>query len=126
GDPLRFALGRSVARAPRARWLRRRSGASRVTGDDELREAALFVPVPERVGHVDRCARRREPPPQTFENRSLAGRARDEMTRVNRPALTDAIDAADALLEPHRIPRQFKIDDETAHALEVQPLARGV
>ena len=42
------------------------------------------------------------------------------------PALADAVDAADALLEPHRVPRQFKIDDEPAGVMQIEPFAGGV
>ncbi len=40
--------------------------------------------------------------------------------------LADAIDAADALLESHRVPRQLEVDDEPALPVEVEPLRGGV
>jgi hypothetical protein len=39
--------------------------------------------------------------------------------------LPDAVDAADALLDLHRIPRQIVIDQEIG-SLEIEPLGRGV
>ena len=48
---------------------------------------------------------------EPIEHLRLAGVSRDEMDGVNRADLADAIDAADSLLEPHRIPRQLEIDD---------------
>ena len=43
-----------------------------------------------------------------------------------RRRLADAIDPADALFEPHRVPRQFQVDDGAAVLLEVESLAGGV
>src|SRR6185369_13155017 len=49
-----------------------------------------------------------------------------QVKHVYGPALTDSIDAADSLLEPHRIPRQLEVDDDTADVVQVQPFAGGV
>ena len=43
-------------------------------------------------------------------SRVFAGAAGDQVERVDGAPLADAIDAADALLEPHRIPRQLEVD----------------
>ena len=56
----------------------------------------------------------------------LASARRDEMEGVNRAPLADAIHAADALLEAHRIPRKLDVDDEAAALVQVQPLTGRV
>src|SRR5262245_18278855 len=48
------------------------------------------------------------------------------MERVDSAELTDAIDAANPLAEPHRIPWQFEVRDDAAGAVEVESLAGGV
>ena len=53
----------------------------------------------------------------------LARASRDEVERVNGPALTDSVHPADALFETHRIPREFQIDDNPARALQIEPFA---
>ena len=50
----------------------------------------------------------------------------EQPDRVHRPPLAEPIDAADALLEPQRIPRQLDIDDEPAAVMQVQALAGGI
>ena len=40
--------------------------------------------------------------------------------------LADPIDASNALLEPHRIPRQLEVDDRTAAFVQIEPLAGGI
>ena len=46
--------------------------------------------------------------------------------RVHGAALPEAIDAADALLEPQRIPRQLDIDDQPAAMMQVEAFAGGI
>src|SRR5881409_1240998 len=48
------------------------------------------------------------------------------MKRMDGSPLADAIDAADSLLEPHRIPRQLEIDDGAAGVMKIEALGRGV
>ena len=45
---------------------------------------------------------------------------------VNAALLAEPIDAADALLEPQRIPRQLDIDDQPAAMMQVQSFTRGI
>jgi len=40
--------------------------------------------------------------------------SKDEVDRLHRLGLSDAIHAADALLNPHRVPGQVVVDDDTA------------
>ena len=49
-----------------------------------------------------------------------------EMEGVNRAPLSDAIDAADALLEAHRIPWKLEVDDQPAALVQVQPFSGRV
>ena len=51
---------------------------------------------------------RRHARPQPRQQPHLAGAVGDQVEGVDRAALTDAIDTADALLEAHRIPRQLE------------------
>ena len=87
-------------------------------------DGALFVF--NRVGGGDVFLRTRDSRFQPIEHSRFAGVSRDEMDGVNRADLADAIDAADSLFEPHRIPRQLEIDDEPAAVVQVQPLAGRV
>src|SRR5262245_31469606 len=68
----------------------------------------------ERISGADFSAGDRESRAQPLEDACLSGAGGDEMKRVNGALLADAIDATDALLEPHRIPWQLEIDDEPA------------
>ena len=45
---------------------------------------------------------------------------------MNGAVLADSVDAADALLEPHRIPRELKIDQQPAAAMQVQAFGAGI
>ena len=56
----------------------------------------------------------------------LAAAEPNQMKDMHGAALADSIDPANALLESHRIPRQFQIDDETARLLEIEPFAAGI
>ena len=42
------------------------------------------------------------------------------------PALADAVDPSDSLLEPHRVPRQLEVDHDAAPMVEIQPFARRI
>jgi hypothetical protein len=55
-------------------------------------------------------------------DRILIGEVDDTDDRVS---LADAVDAADPLLDLHRVPRQVEVDHHAAR-LEVQALGRGV
>ncbi len=48
------------------------------------------------------------------------------MDRVYDTRLANAIDTADSLLEPRRIPRQLEIDDPSAAMVQVQPFASRI
>jgi hypothetical protein len=50
----------------------------------------------------------------------------DEMEPVHGPMLPDTIHTSDSLLQPHRIPRQLQIDDDTTGVMKIQPLPSGV
>ena len=43
--------------------------------------------------------------------------------RVDAPLLAEAVDAADPLLEPQRIPRQLDVDHQAAPVMQVEALA---
>ena len=45
---------------------------------------------------------------------------------MHRSALADPVDPADALLQTHRVPRQFQIDDQPAGVVQVEPFPCGV
>ena len=60
------------------------------------------------------------------EDRTGAGSPADQVDCVDPPLLSDAVDSADPLFEPHGIPWKFQIDDETTGVLQVQPLSRRV
>ena len=92
--------------------------------DHEPGDGALLVF--NRVGGGDVLLRARDSRSEPIEHSRLAGVPGDEMDGVNRADLADAIDAADSLLEPHRIPRQLEIHDEPAAVMQVQPLASRV
>jgi hypothetical protein len=80
----------------------------------------------ERIGGANVRLRAGYARRQRAEHRRLARRVRNEMKRVHRPALSDAIDAADSLLESHRVPWQLEVDDDTTRALQVQAFTRSV
>ena len=63
---------------------------------------------------------------QLFVERAFAGAVRDQMKSVDHAPLSDAIDAADPLLEAHGIPRQLEIDHDAAASVEVQALSGGI
>jgi hypothetical protein len=96
-----------------------------VSGNRQARDGSLHV-VAERVGRAKVGLRRKDPGAQPREDSRLPGAARNQVNGVDDPLLPDPIDAADALLEPHRVPRQLEVHDEAASAMEVQPLGRGV
>jgi hypothetical protein len=60
------------------------------------------------------------------ERRLLTGACGDKVDRVRPPLLADTVDAAGALLETQRCPRQFKIYDESTSLVKIQPLASRV
>jgi len=49
-----------------------------------------------------------------------------QVNRMHAPALANAIDAADALFQPLRIPRQLDRHDQPAAMMQVQAFAAGV
>jgi hypothetical protein len=56
----------------------------------------------------------------------LARPGSHQVKRMDRAPLADSIDTADPLLEPHRVPRQFQIDDDAAGLMEIEPLAGSI
>ena len=84
------------------------------------------APAIQWVSAIELGPRLRDPRPKTLEKACLAGLARDEMEHVNGPALADAIDTANPLLEPHRIPGQLEVDHGPAAVLEIEPFACGI
>ena len=62
---------------------------------------------------------------QPLEHHALAGAVRDEVPEVAELLLADAVDAAEALLDPVRVPRQVVVDHQV-RALQVDALAGGV
>ena len=62
---------------------------------------------------------------QLGEDGAFPGVGRDEVPQVADLGLADAVDAAEALLDPVRVPREVVVDHEVG-ALEVQALAGGV
>jgi hypothetical protein len=51
---------------------------------------------------------------------------RDQMKNMNGSRLTNSIDSPDSLLEPHRVPGQFKIDDDAARLLKIEAFTSRV
>ena len=56
---------------------------------------------------------------------AFPGAGRDQVPQVADLGLADAVDAAEPLLDPVRVPRQVVVDHQVG-ALQVQALARGV
>src|SRR5262245_7940036 len=63
---------------------------------------------------------------KALQNARLASARRNEMEGMNRVPLSDAIHAADALLEAHRIPWKLDVDDQAAALVQVQPFTGRV
>src|SRR6185503_15573910 len=78
------------------------------------------------VGRTEVSLRCCDSCPEAGEDLHLAGVCGNQVERVHRARLTDAVDAADALLEPHRIPRQLEVDDQAASPMQVEPLRSRV
>ena len=62
---------------------------------------------------------------QPREDLALAGVVGDEVPQAADLALADAVDSAEALLDPVRVPRQVVVDHQV-RGLEVQALPGGV
>ena len=62
---------------------------------------------------------------QALEHLAFAGLVSDEVPQVTRQLLADAVDAAEALLDPVRVPWQVVVDHQVCH-LQVDALAGGV
>lgn len=65
-------------------------------------------------------------PVKIGEHRCLGGPVCEEMYGVDRPQLAEAVDSADALFEPNRIPRKLEIDDKAASRLKVESLGARI
>src|SRR3954470_2210028 len=66
-----------------------------------------FVLFSKRIGRTELGASDGEARAEAVEDPDLAGGGGDQMKGMHGARLPDAIDAADSLLETHRIPRQF-------------------
>ena len=66
------------------------------------------------------AARERKARPEPRQNAGLAGAVGDQVKGVDPAALADAVHAPDALLEPHRVPRQLEVDHQPAGVMQVQ------
>src|SRR5262245_44118325 len=64
--------------------------------------------------------------PEVREQPHFTRSGGDQMKRVDGAALTDAVYAADALLDSHRIPRELEADDEAAVMMEIEALCGRV
>ena len=62
---------------------------------------------------------------QLEEDHALAGAVGDQVPQVADLGLADAVDAAESLLDPVRVPRQVVVDHQV-RALQVEALAGGV
>ena len=72
---------------------------------------------------ADRVLEHADPPEAALVDVGIDGARRDEVDdRHGLALLAVAVDAADALLDPHRVPRQVVVDEEVAE-LEVEALA---
>jgi hypothetical protein len=60
------------------------------------------------------------------DHQALRGACGDERDLVDALRLSDAIDAAGALLEPRRMPGQLVVHDDPAVLMQVQPLGCGI
>src|SRR5262245_30879955 len=93
--------------------------------DDQSSNRQFLVDA-DRIRCANRGLRRCNTLGETLQDARLASARRDEMKGVNRAPLADAIHAADALLEAHRIPRKLDVDDQTAALVQVQPFTGRV
>ena len=66
------------------------------------------------------------PDAKVIENGAFDRAGMKEPEGVHRPALSEAIDTADALFEAQWIPRQLDIDDEPAAVMQAQTFAGGI
>src|SRR5436189_3276045 len=112
------------ARAPVRRRASSRAAATRSTAiierlaDDQSSNRQFLVDA-DRIRCADVGLRRSNALGETSQNARLAGAGRDEMEGVNRAKLSNAIHAADALLEAHRIPWKLDVDDQAAALVQV-------
>src|SRR5207247_11336580 len=68
----------------------------------------------QRVRDACLAARPRDLPSKALEQDGLRRAVRDQVKRMHRIRLPDAVDASDSLLQAHRIPRQLQIDNGAA------------
>ena len=112
-------------------WSRRARTFGPVTVPDRLQQQ-----VPQRVAlerlaeHVEDLALVGRPllfylVQERLEDATFPGVGRDQVPQVAHLGLADAVDPAEPLLDPVRVPRQVIVDHEVS-ALQVQALARGV
>ena len=107
-------------RASVSRWCSLAASAS-MRSVGTLWTTSVAVPAGQRIPGTDIGLRAGDAQPKTVKNAHFRGPAGDEMKGMDTPALTDPIDAADSLLEPHRIPWQLEIHDDSAVVVQVQP-----
>ena len=119
--PSRKSARAVVSRSTSASASRRRSTDFVVMfflpGEHKPRDVSFVV---ERIRCADIRVCRRDPRAESGEQALFAGAGRDQVKRVHGVALPDAIDAANALLEAHRVPGQLQIDDQSAPLMQVE------
>ena len=116
---VRLALAERRSRGRTARAVDGQPGGALIHIDVTPADAGIA----KRIRRVDFRLRASDSIAKIGQQSVLARAGRDQVERVNRPALADAIHPADALFETHGIPRQFQIDDDPAGALEIEPFA---
>ena len=122
----------AVERRSSTTWSSRARDLGLVAVADGLEQQLAQRPVLEGqlAEHVEDLRRRapRAPRPASraaLVDLALAGLLGDEVPEVADLGLADAVDAAEALLEPVRVPGQVVVDHQVG-ALEVDALAGGV
>ena len=79
-----------------------------------VEDRARHVLVGRRSALTERALSATSPAFEVDRHCFLDGVSLQQVHRVHAPALSNPIDAADSLLEPQRIPRQFEIDHQPA------------
>jgi hypothetical protein len=79
-----------------------------------------------RVGRADVVARERDARLEPLQHSRFTRIARDEVKRMDRPALADTVDSSDSLFEAHRVPRELEVDHDPAPMVQVQAFASRV
>src|SRR6266540_5108305 len=115
--PIASSPSRMIARAARSRL---------TSATASSRRSVVVMVGPQGIGRADVFIRDGQAIAEPCEDALFAGRSCDQVHRVDGALLADAVHAADALFEAHRVPRQLEIDHEAARVVEIQSFARGV